>query len=579
MRTIPALAAGLGVEVTGRARTLVHAGARGCPLEVHAVPFLDTAFTTSGFFLRARAGTGWTHRPIVRGGAGEGTHDDLTVFEDRHTLLEVLTEHLEVRVHVGVTERLTEVAGTEGRRTVDAPEDTEDDVGLEVVIGLFQHDAGWTERATGVVLHVVSRPGMDIGSLAVLARRVAELRTAAVFRVGSNESIRLSSMPAVTVTTRAGAFRILVRLGDEALGAGGVADVAVDEGELHGTAVVTVARDRLAEGVDRAVLEPPLHHRVGHDDDLISVFREVEDHARLDRGVADVVDVGNRVGLHDDVVDVGAGRSENPVPFEVERVAGAREHGMSRREVLLHVRLERLVDDEVVLRIVFALAGVDRQRRRPVVRERGRIDGDAIDFDLHVNVITAGVSGGATEAERMKPIHPLTFRDEHLLLTEMEDLAHDVGRVADEDIVARTAATAVVTLLAVGTRLLDDARGDGEDDVVALVIRNIPIPALVVVVGATDHVLLEVAAEVFDLALLAVEVEERGRAELALLLRPVLVERIGEGDVEVGQTEGRRDEEAAAQHDHDQREQQRVRLLDRDAALDEARVHGVLLVV
>ena len=561
-RTLAALATGLELLFAEVARTFVAAGAVRVPGVVLANPLLDAALATGRLLLRAGALALRSHRSVICRGAGERTCDNLTGFEDALAFLEVLTVHLEGRVKVGIADRSTEVARAHARSTVGVPELPVDDEGLEVVARWREHDAARAERATLKILQFVPVPVVDVRRLGIDARWVAELGTSAVLLVGLHERVRLARHPAFAVHAGGRIFWILAG-GRDLAGSGrgthgetqvAVLEIVLDLVRFGGR----VGGDRFAEVLDRTVLHPPGQNLVVHEDRAGGVTDEVV-HERGRVTVRFVVP-------HDHVLQVGAVRVEKPVLILAQGQAGVFEGRDELIEFGLRVVDERGVADDAVLWIILARVGIDDEVGRPHLREGSGIDRNAIDFDLDVHMFTRRVAGTATEAKWMETIHPLADADEDLVLAEMEDLADDAGRVPHDDVVARAATALGVAFAAVRTRVLDDARRDREDRVGPVVVGDVAIPALMAVVGTAGLILVEFAADVTDFRLLGVGVEERARTELTLLL-PVLVERIGEGDVDRRRVCGlgdRRDDEDAA--DRNNCEQ------------DETQIHDVLLV-
>ncbi len=555
------LAARLELLFVEIARALTLAGAVGVPGEVLANPLLDTALAARRFLLRAGALALRAHRSVICRGAGERTGDDLTVLEDAHTLLEVLTVHLEGRVEVGIAERSTKVARSHRGSPVGVPELPVNDVGREVVAGRLEHDAALAERAALEVLQFVARPEVNEWRLGIDAGRVAELGTSAVLLVGLRNRVGLARHPAVAVHAGRRFFLVLaprLDLPERTRGARDVVQVAVFEVVLDLVRFASrVGRDRFAVVVDRAVFEPPLQDEVMHVDRAGGVTEEVVEEAGF---------VALRhVVLHDHVFRIRAMRIEKPVLILVQGQTGVLEARDEFVELGLRVVEERGVADDAMLRIVLARVGVDDEIRRPHLRERDGIDRNAVDLDLDVHVFTRRVAGAAAEAKRVVVIHPLADVDEHFVLAEVKDLADDARRVADDDVVACATSARGFALAAVRPRVLHDSGRDREDRVGPVVVGDIAVPALVPIVGTAGLILVEFAADVADLPLLLVGVEERGRAELAALL-PILVERIGEGHVDrrrVRDLGDRRDDEDAAARD--------------DREQDETQIHDVLL--
>lgn len=249
--------------------------------------------------------------------------------------------------------------------------------------------------------------------------------------------------------------------------------------------------------------------------------------------------------------------------FFVFRIAGQIDGRGEGGELAGDEFAEGLVVNNLVLGILAAPVDVDGELGRPLVREGGGIDRNAVDFDLNMDVLAAGVASRAAESNRVETIHPLVLRDEHLLISQVKDLADDVLAVTDADEVARTAVALLVTLDAVGTDAFHDAGGDREDGVDAVfVVGDVAIPPFVAVVGASGLPAFgrDFAADVFDDVRRVVEIEEGGRTSLTgvgtvLRVDPVFVERIGEDHllrVAVGESPEELREETSTERDDDE---------------------------
>ena len=149
-RLIPvaALSAGLGFLIVDAAQTFVSTGTTRFPREVRAAPFLDTTLATRDALFRTGTLAGRTHRTVVSGGTGGRALHHFARLENGLTLLEILPQHVELRIEVRVAEWRTEDVDAHGGHVVRLPEFSVDEESLEVVVGVLEDDGTVAERAS-----------------------------------------------------------------------------------------------------------------------------------------------------------------------------------------------------------------------------------------------------------------------------------------------------------------------------------------------------------------------------------------------------------------------------------------------